>query len=86
VRAEIEVVHLDAPSRRPQNAREGPERGGLAGAVRPDETDDLSAGDAERQAVDGGKRSVCARELVDNDGPGESLLNFLELRDPAGRL
>ncbi len=65
--------HVDAADRggarrRPQEAAQHPDGGGLAGAVAAQEAEDLAATDVERQPVDGEERAESSREVPDVDG------------------
>lgn len=50
---EVPPADEDAPGRRPVDAHQAAERGGLARAVGPDEPEDFAGADTERQMADG---------------------------------
>jgi len=64
---DVVAVDRDRPRCRRLNANHAAKRGGLAGAVGPDETDDLPRRRVEREAVDGRKGPEGLREVGDNN-------------------
>ena len=75
-------VARDAPlaERRPQQGGQESDRGALAGAVGPDEAEDLALTDGEAQVVDGDEITVILREVdhLDHD-------SFVSMARPARR-
>jgi hypothetical protein len=59
----------NASSRRRDDSGNGPERCRLSGAIRPDEAEDLTGRDAEREILDGDEIPVQLCEGVDDDQP-----------------
>jgi hypothetical protein len=59
----------NAPSRWRDDSGDGPERCGFAGAIRPDEAEDLTGGNAEREILDGDEIPVQLCEGIDDDQP-----------------
>jgi len=80
---QVVAVDADAAGGRAQNAGEGSQRRGLAGAVGTDQPDDLAGGDGERQVVDRGERAgggrVGASEMLDSDGHYAKIRGFRRL-------
>jgi hypothetical protein len=59
----------NAPSRWRDDSGDGPERRRLAGTIRPDEAEDLTGRNAEREILDGDEIPVQLCEGVDDDQP-----------------
>src|SRR5207249_9332804 len=69
---DVETVDERAPGARRDDAREEPDRRGLAGPVRPEEAHDLAALDGERHAVDGGAGAEPFGQVLGDDHPTAS--------------
>jgi len=59
----------NAPSCWRYDSGDGPERCGLAGAIRPDEAEDLTGRNAEREILDGDEIPVQLCKGIDDDQP-----------------
>jgi hypothetical protein len=66
----IEIEHPDLARVRPPVTLEDLDRGGLAGAVRAEQTEHLARVDRQRQTVDGAHAAVLLAEPGDLDGRG----------------
>ena len=70
LRACVEARHARHPGGRAQEGRQDADRGGLAGAVRPEEAEQLAGRDVEADAVHGARLAVDLDEVVDFDDRG----------------
>ena len=68
VRGQIEAENFDASGRGGEQAGEHLDGGGFASAVRPQETEELSWGDAEVYILDGGESAEASRETFCGNG------------------
>ena len=64
----VETEDARLSGARQQNAAEHAQRGGLAGAIRADESEDLAGGDFEGEAVDGEGLAETLRQPHELDG------------------
>ena len=74
VPADVDPGHLGQPGRRLEQRREDSERRRLAGAVRPDEPEDLALGDVEVEASDRDGAGVALDQAAGPDDPAHSTL------------
>ncbi len=68
IRRQALAQHDRVPARGPKHARQHTERGGLAGPIRPDETEQLPPTDLEAELVDRGHVRESTNQPVETDG------------------
>src|SRR4029079_2561128 len=76
-------VDADIACARPHKADDGVQRRRLAGAVRPDQPDDLARTDRERELSDRGDGAVVDPEVLDLERRGEGRLGSAGCSHPA---
>src|SRR4051812_26462008 len=60
---EVDAGEMDGSGRRLENAGDHPKRGRLAGAIGPEESEQLAIRDTEIYGIDGRERAVILREI-----------------------
>src|SRR2546422_1165765 len=81
----VVAAQQDAPVRRPEDAGDDAERGGLPGAVRTEESVEQTPGDVQRDVVDGDEAAVVLGQVLQSDHSTSTLMRPIRRTSSACR-